>query len=518
MRCPPTGSSAFGLPDVFQVTFQVLLVLITAWIVSGTPTLGEEQGGKKYSKGVLIRLENEITRFREQFLYRKLDAARKEGADLVVVEINSPGGYLEESQNMAERLRDINWADTVAYIPEQALSGAAILSLGCDEIIMHPKARMGDAGVIFLDQDYLFKYADEKIRSAVARRVRDLAEAKDRPPALAEAMIDMDLIVYRVRNRETNEEKFMSDDEIKSSDNPDQWEKLNQVLESREKKFLIVNGERALELQLAEGNVTSVQELKARYQLDNDFIIMEHRGVDTAVQILNSPLVTGLLFVIGLVALYIELSAPGISVGGLISGLCFALFFWSRALGGTSGWLEVILFLAGIVFLAMELFVIPGFGVSGITGLLLIFASLVMASQDFGHWNTARQLPSLTTTLAVILGSGIIAIGTIGVLSRYMPRIPVLNRLVLHPPQAGEEQGVDEVTKDSPLQPEGQFPVAIGDWGIADSPLRPAGKAKFGNDYVDVVSEGVFVDNGEHVRVIDISGNRIMVRKVERPA
>jgi len=180
--------------------------------------------------------------------------------------------------------------------------------------------------------------------------------------------------------------------------------------------------------------------------------------------------------------------------------------------------LEVILFLAGIVFLAMELFVIPGFGVSGITGLLLILASLIMASQDFGHWNTARQLPSLTTTLAVIFGSGIVAIGTIAVLSRYMPSMPVLNRLVLQPPRTDDEDVEDQITKDSPLQPNDRFPVAVGDWGVADSPLRPAGKAKFGNDYVDVVSEGVFVDNGERVRVINISGNRIMVRKVETPA
>jgi len=82
--------------------------------------------------------------------------------------------------------------------------------------------------------------------------------------------------------------------------------------------------------------------------------------VDAAVTILNLPLITGLLFVIGLVALYVEFSAPGIGMGGLIAGLCFAIFFWSRFLGGTAGWLEVILFLAGVAFLAVELFVLPG--------------------------------------------------------------------------------------------------------------------------------------------------------------
>jgi membrane-bound serine protease (ClpP class) len=327
----------------------------------------------------------------------------------------------------------------------------------------------------------------------------------------------MDLVVYRVSNRETNDETYMSDEELEAAEHPDQWEKLNPVLESREEKFLVVNGVRAVELKLAQPTVTSQAELRDRYQLESDFIVMQHRAVDTAVQVLNSPFVTGLLFVVGLVALYIELSAPGISVGGLISGLCFALFFWSRALGGTSGWLEVILFLAGVVFIAMEFFVIPGFGVAGILGFLLVFASLVMASQDFAHWNSARQLPSLATTLAVIFASGIISVAAISLLSRYMGSLPVLNRLVLHPPRAEEDDDEAPVSKDSPQPADGRFPVAIGDWGIADSPLRPAGKAKFGNDYVDVVTEGVFVDVGQRVRVIDISGNRVMVRRVESP-
>ena len=111
--------------------------------------------------------------------------------------------------------------------------------------------------------------------------------------------------------------------------------------------------------------------------------MLKPSGVDTAVTLLNLPLVTGLLFVIGLVALYIEFMHRAWGLGGLIAGLCFALFFWSRFLGGTAGWLEVILFVAGVAFLAMEVFVIPGFGIAGLTGLLLVFTSILMASQHF---------------------------------------------------------------------------------------------------------------------------------------
>ena len=89
--------------------------------------------------------------------------------------------------------------------------------------------------------------------------------------------------------------------------------------------------------------------------------VYRHTTTDTIVYVLNNPFVTGLLVIIGLIALYIEFSAPGLGAGGLVAGLCAVLFFWSRFFSGTSGWLEVILFVAGLVFIAMEIFVIPGF-------------------------------------------------------------------------------------------------------------------------------------------------------------
>ncbi len=487
--------------------------LLAGLICHGTLQAAEEKAKPQYKRGVLIRFDREITQWSEQFLYRKLAVARQRNADLIVIEIDSPGGELYASENMATRLRDIEWAHTVAYIPHKALSGAAVLSLGCTDIVMDPNARLGDAGVIFLDEDFMFKYADEKIRSDVARFVRDLASAKGRAPALAEAMIDQNLAVFKMTNQKTNEVTYMTEDEIASLENSVDWVKGKRVLESRDDKFLIVSGTRAVELNLANGYAETHNELREIYELDDEFVILEYGWVDTAVLVLNFPLVTGLLFIIGLVALYVELSAPGISVGGLISGLCFSLFFWSRFLGGTADWLEVILFLCGIVFILMEIFVIPGFGVSGVTGLLLILVSLVMASQNFIIPSTSHQLATSTNSLVVILVSGVGFVIVAAVISRYLGSLPVIGALVLKPP-TGETTTVDPNQKGA-LPDESKFPVAVGDWGVADSPLRPAGKAKFENEYVDVVADGTYIDPGDQVRVIDLSGNRILVRKVE---
>ncbi len=474
----------------------------------------------KYNRGVLIHFEGTITPMRESFLNRKLDEAQGKGADLLIIEIDSPGGYLEESLNIAHRLRDLDWAHTVAFVPRQALSGAAIMALGCDEIVMHPQAVLGDAGPIFMGEDFLFHHAPEKVRSHLAQEVRGLAEAKGRPPALAEAMVDMSLIVYRVRHKESGEIRFMADHEIRDEDTPDDWEKIAPVPESREDHFLEVSGTRAVEVQLANGNARDREELKSRYDVKGDLLILEPGGVDTAVYILNRPLVTGLLFVIGLVALYLELSAPGISIGGLIAGLCFALFFWSRFLGGTSGWLEVILFMAGVIFMAVELFVLPGFGVAGITGLLLMLAGVVLASQNFVIPSTERQLTTLGNTLLVIVASGVVFTAAAVALSRHLGSIPVLNSLVLAPPGASGDDELEVDDEGKPRSPSAalyadRVRVHVGDWGTADSPLRPAGKARFGEEYVDVVTDGSFVDKGRQVRVIEISGNRVVVREVD---
>ena len=160
------------LPAVLLVSFSWL----QACAAEDQPT--ERPAARSYKKGVLIKFEGIILPQLERFTNRKLDQAQQLGADLVILEIDSPGGALEATFNLVARLRDINWAHTVAYIPNEALSGAAIVALACDEILMDPQARLGDAGPIFQGPDALFRHAPEKIRSDLALRVRDLASAK----------------------------------------------------------------------------------------------------------------------------------------------------------------------------------------------------------------------------------------------------------------------------------------------------------------------------------------------------
>lgn len=462
---------------------------------------------------VLVRFEGDITPMLRASLFRRLDTAEREGANLLIIEIDSPGGIVDDSKLIAERLRDVRWARTVAFVPREALSGAAIVALGCDDIIMAPGARLGDAGPVFLGEDFLFRHAPEKVRSDLVALVRQLAEAKGRPPALAEAMVDMDTVVYQWTHATTGEEAYMSAADVEALADADPWQRGPIVRASRKGLFLEVHGREAVELGLAQGLAQSRDELKQRYGVEDELRVLHPTAVDTVVYILNLPVVTGLLFVLGLIALYVELSSPGIGFGGLLAGLCFGLFFWSRFLGGTAEWLELVLFAAGVVFLLVEVLILPGFGLPGVAGILLVFISLVMAMQGFAIPETRRQMAIFANSMAVLALSGLAFAVAAYMLRRYFGKLPVLNQLLLRPPQAGEAgHAGPEAGNPAAENVAADAAPNVGDCGIAHTALRPAGKGRFGDHYLNVVTDSEFVKAGTAIQIVEFRGGRVFVR------
>lgn len=472
---------------------------------------------QRAEKIVLIRFGNpekpqEISPLSEAFFNRKFEQAKRLGADVLVVEIDSPGGYVDSSIKMASALRDADWATTVAYIPREALSGAAIMSLGCDQIVMGKNAYIGDAGPIFLADDFLFRHAPEKIRSDLVAKVRSLAETTGRPPAVAEAMVDMDLEVFKVTHADSGEVSYMSDAELKALDDPTEWRKGALLEESKEGQFLEVVGSRAVEIGLADVEAGSRRQLAAIFGRDaNDIVVLDSTWVDTVVTVLNFRFVTLLLVVLGLIAVYMELAAPGIGIGALVAGLCFGLFFWSRFLGGTAGWLEVLLFLGGVIFVLMEIFVIPGFGIAGLTGVALMGVALLMAGSRFAGADGVST-SDLTMSLLVLSGAAVGSLLGMFALSHYFGSFKLLKRLTLEPPTP--VVATVETLATGHKEPDSHT-VAIGDEGIADSPLKPSGRVLFGEVYHDVVTDGSFVDKGARVKVIKVSGTHITVRQLD---
>ncbi len=471
---------------------------------------------KKIERPILIKFTGDINYRRTAFLRSKLIRAKSLNADLIVVEIDSPGGLKDESLELAELLRDIDWAYTIAYVPREAISGAALIALGTDQIITGPEARIGDIGVIGFDpQAFAFRFAPAKIYSVLVRQARDISESKGRPPELAEAMIDKDVLVYRRvddQGRSEFQTRRVEENKVPEQQLDGGWQLIP---ESGPERFLTLSGTRAKELGLAQANAGSLEELNQQIGVKAPYRVIDYTFTDSFVYWLNTPLLTALLIIIGLVALYGELAAPGVGVGALISGLCAMLFFGSRFLGGTSGLLEVLIFLAGIGFLLMEIFVIPGWGISGLMGIVLMMISAIMASQNFVLPSTSREWNTLLTSLAVLLGSTFVVFILAGYISRRLGTIPLFNRLVLAVPASDGEVLQFDKESGKPLNPSHPL-VSVGDWGISESPLRPAGRARFGRNIMVVVSDGSFVEQGQQIRVTEVSGNRIVVTEIDR--
>lgn len=465
---------------------------------------------KRFRKAMVIDVRGTIANAMKSYLNNRLDTAERGEVDLVIFRITSPGGELEASLELARKLSAVDWATTIAFIPEEAYSGAAILSLGCDRIYMRPRAIIGDAGPIRFHRG-VFEHADEKVVSALAVAIHEIAEGKGRPGSLAEAMVDRKLIIHQAENKQTGKHTYLTAKEIELPVNIELYDIGHPIPESGQDRFLTVSGTRAEELKLAEGLFDSERELIDRLSID-EYSETRRTWVDQIVFVLNLPVITGLLLLLGLIGLYVEFTFPGLSVSALVSLTCFAMFFWSHALGGTSGWLEVMLFALGVGCLGVELFILPGFGVFGLSGILMVMLSLVMASQDFVLPQSTVQWTTFRNNLLIVLGAVCSLIVALIVNFAYFDSIPGLGRFRLAAPEAEPAEFSTISVGEGTKVVSGIYLPQVGEKGTADSVLRPAGKVRFDNVLVDVVTEGDFLDPGTPVEVVKREGNRVIVR------
>jgi len=482
-------------------------------------SLREEPGFGKAPQVELIRIKGVIDPLLATFVERQIRRVVAAGANTIIFEIESPGGYLTTSEELADLIADLKEENirTVAYIPKKAISGAAIVALGCDEIYLAPHGEIGDAEPIGMKQGGPFEHVPEKLVTELSLYMRGLAARKKRPPALLEAMIQLDLQVYRVTNANTQAVWYMSEHDIHAAN--EEWTRGPLVPESRKGLLLAVDGNRAHELLLAEAPVADLADLQQRLGIPHVKLVAVGRTwIDTLVYVLNSPIAMFFLVVLGVALLYLELHFTS-GLMGIGSALCFALFFWSKVLGGTAGWLEVVLFLLGVVCLALEIFVIPGFGVFGVSGILLVMASMVMAGQTWGNLKPGADMSNLSHTVGTLSASIVSVVLLAMLMSRYLPHVPLLGQLILSPPGATD----DEAFFEPELRPEltagggsdaNRNETLLGEQGVTMSILRPAGKARFGDRFVDVVSEGPYIPSGTTIEVISARGNHVVVRQV----
>jgi membrane-bound ClpP family serine protease len=230
--------------------------------------------------------------------------------------------------------------------------------------------------------------------------------------------------------------------------------------------------------------------------------------LDRFAEFLRNPIVTVLLVVIGFTGLILELKVPGLTVPGIIAALCFILVFWSQSrFSGEMFVLALLLFILGLVLVGLEIFVLPGFGAPGIFGIICMLGGLGLVTFERVP-QTSEEWGILGVKVSQYMFGMIGAFGLAFVIAKFLPKVPYANRLMLAPPTG--PSGASE----APLPGAEEAASLLGAIGTTNTPLRPAGVVRFGDKFIDVVSDGGFIGAGTRVQVIAVEGTRIVVKEV----
>lgn len=421
----------------------------------------------------------------------RLERAMAGGANFICLRIDSAGGSPEQSLVLATWLAGLDPAEvkTVAYVPREARGDAALVATACDELVMEPGAVLGGDGAAAI--------SPRQAESITAAWRAGVARPRDRSWSLPLALAVPGLVVHRATEQDTGRTAFVTADELESRADRDAWQ-LGAELGVGP---IQLTADKAESLGLAAHVVDDVAGFRQAYGLDATIAAPEAGWAEELLTALASPSLAWLLLLIGCAGLYIELKTPGVGFGGFVSLVAFIIYFWSQYLHGTSGWLEVLLFLAGLVCMAAEILVLPGFGVLGLGGGLLVVAAIVLASQSFVLPTNDYQIRQMQWSLLGILGAVVGTTAVALVARRWLPATPVLRDVLLVPPPS------DADALEEPLD------ELVGLTGTTTTRLAPAGKALVGGVVRNVVADDDLIEPGHAVLVVAVRDGRVIVRQ-----
>jgi membrane-bound serine protease (ClpP class) len=453
------------------------------------------------------------------FVRRETNRALKQGAEFLVFEIDTFGGRVDSALQISSFIMSVQGARTVAWVNNDSesmgisWSAGALIALSCSDIYMASGTSVGAAAPVTVTSTGT-EGAGEKAVAAVRSQMAALAERNGYPVGIAEAMTDYDVELWEVVV--DGDTRALTLTELQRLEGEGAPVRRVAMISEKGKLLSLASGD-AYRYGLCSGLVDTREALLET--LGATAVASESLPgfSDTALSILTSAPVQAILIILGLVMIFLEINTPGFGVFGLVAILAFSAVFGSGFLLGRVGSLELILFLAGIGLLAAELFLIPGFGVVGISGILVIGLSLVLAMQDFLIPQNPWEWGLLGRNSLVVCVGILASITAIAFIALMGPRIRMFDRLTLHSRITGTAGGPDPDSTATKAMAEAVFPreddyaALLGKTGRAASTLRPAGKAEIeGRTYV-VETEGLYIESGTTVTVIRVLGNRVVV-------
>ncbi len=449
-------------------------------------------------RAVQVALEEPLT---AQFVHQVQRSIQRaiddQDANLIILTINSSGGAPDASKALADYLAKLPESErrTVAFVKRRAEADAAFIAMACNHLLMTPESTIG-GGIPDLDVEEI---------QIKAQSLSGVSAATGRPHSVLVAMFDPNMVVYEYQHKTNGRKTAFSEAEMTLQPDAGAWEQGAPITDNI--SSLTLDSETAFRLGIATELVGSFSELRGIYGLDTEPESIQPTWLDTLVGALTQEGVLWALLLIGGSAFFVEMQSPGTGIGGFVACICFLLFFWGNYLDGTADWLEILLFVAGIIFLLLEIFVIPGMGIFGVGGGILIVASLVMAMQSFkGDMTDSAQLDQLQKSLFIVASAGVGMFVVFALVRKYFPKSGPFGSLVLNPLEGEEEVAQQE------RESVAEYAHLKGEAGTAATALRPSGKVLIDGTMYDVVTEGMPVEKGEEVIVTKVQGSRIVVR------
>lgn len=520
---------------------------LTAFAIATLVYGGDEtsEAPRDAVNAIIIPITDMISDVTTVSIKRRVETAMERGVEVIVFKIHTDGGYVTSALEICDYIKNLDDVKTVAWIHTKAYSAGSMIAVACNETVMARSSVLGDCGVILgglTGPQEVPEQLRAKAESPVLEQFRDSAQRNQYDVLLCEAMVVKEHEVYWIENVDTGRREFVEKEEMEkrceaepkttklfgidilpSDDAKPEWRlvetyddpiggpgtKIQQpVVASTE--LLTMSQSRAYALGFSKGIVSNEDELRDRYGLSGPIETIDFTWSEVFTRWLTSMPVRGFLLVIVMLGVYVEFNTPGVGVAGLVALIALSIFIGAPFLTGLANVWEVVIVVLGIMLIGVEIFIIPGFGVAGISGIILVIVGLLATFMPDEPGRFPIYWPELAPSLeglkagirTLAISFGLTLLG-IFLLAKYLPQMPYMRGIVPANPTPAEVMAED---------PYGGL-ACVGDFGVAIGDLRPAGKARFGAQMVDVVSEGEMLDDKARVEVIERHGNRVVVRR-----
>ena len=390
--------------------------------------------------------------------------AEKENADAIIFKINTFGGRVDAATQIKDAIISTNIL-TIAFINNRAISAGSLIALSCKKIVMVPGSSIGATTVV----DQAGQKQSEKYQSYMRSEMRSTAERNGRRTDIVEGMVDERIVIKGL---------------VDST------------------QLVTLTSKEAYKFGIADTLLNNIDEVLAAYNLTGaKEININQNWAEDVVRFLNNAVVSSILIMIGFFGIIAEIKSPGWGVPGTAGLIALALFFGSAYILQLASIIEILMFIIGLILILLEIFVIPGFGIAGISGIILVLASLFLSlvgGDPFLDSNlVSRAIIQLSASLLT-------ALMLIFILAKFLPRTSVFKKFVL----SEAEESVKGFSSHTRLE------ELVGAEGIALTTLRPSGTAEINGKRVDVVTESEYVEKGKKIKVLSVEGIRIVVREI----